>query len=77
MAKLKRLIVQSIGDAVLQTKELSYSAGGKAYGTVTLENSMVMSYKVKHTLRMQQSTSMCLSKRNENMFTPRFVLECS
>lgn len=44
---------------------------GRENGTISLENSMVRSSKVKHVLRVPKSTSMFLSKRSENIHLPQ------
>lgn len=41
----------------MEQQEISFTAGGKANGTATLRDSLVASYKTKHTHTIQQLCS--------------------
>ena len=62
MAKIQTLTTANADEGVEQ-QELSFTAGGNAKCTNTLAGSVMVSYKTKHTLMIQQLFSF--------MFTPR------
>ena len=48
----------------MEQQEISFTAGGNANGTATWRDSLVASYKTKHTPSMSQCVSVILGPRD-------------
>lgn len=66
----------SAGQAVEQL-EASRIALGNKNGIIILKNSLIVSYKVKHTMWFKNFTPSFLPPQNEKLSSQRFAHECS